>query len=129
MFLLLPSLNFPPLPLSFFPQVSSSSSSVSSPAPFLPLFQSLFISPCPLPPPTSDPTKKLCTVPHNEVRRFHMLMLLLPAQRAAQGKKQSCSEKQGRGHTHVHAGAHTHTHAAGMATVQNELPLSCLQLQ
>lgn len=43
---------------------------------------------------------------HNEVRRFHMLMLLLTARRTAQEKKQSCSEKQGRGHTH----AHTHTH-------------------
>lgn len=41
------------------------------------------------PPPTSDLTKTLCTVPHNEVCFFHMLMLLLTAQCAAQGEKQS----------------------------------------
>lgn len=63
----------------------------------------------------------MCTAPHNEVCSFHMLMLLLTARRAAQGEKQSWSEKQDWEHTSL-----WFTHAAGMLNVTvdpNELPV------
>lgn len=63
---------------------------------YFPLFR--FV---PHPLPTSDPTKKLCIVPHNEVCFFHMLMPLPTVQCTAQGKKQSCSDTQGCALTHA----------------------------
>lgn len=56
---------------------------------------------------TSDPTKTPCTAAHNEVRFFHMLMLLLTAQHTAQSAGQSCYRKQGCAHVRAHM--HTHT--------------------
>ena len=52
-----------------------------SPGPRFLLFAFIFL----LSPSTSDLTKKLCTAPHNEVRLFQMLMLLLTAQCTTQG--------------------------------------------
>lgn len=119
MHLMWPNFKFPPLPSSSFSSYSFATLSFIS--------ISLYFS---LPPHTSDPTKKLSTVPHNEVRFFHMLMLLLTAQCTAQHKARNrAAPKNKVVYTHMHTD--THTNSAGMATVTmnpNELPLSCLQL-